>query len=170
MLNAAELENPWRASLSPRDQVKTRAARRPAPQLSRYTAAVFSLLAKKTRFADPALADHWPTIVGKEIAKICRPGRLTGGRTARTLEIIVANGAAAAQTQFQAGEIIDRVNRLLGPDTIARVSIRQSGGTHQKIKSAELKADIKAGDGPLSSLEEALIRMHESVTKRTEND
>jgi hypothetical protein len=99
-----------------------------APAVGRFTAAVFSDLAQKTKFVDPALAAAWPRILGDELAGLSRPGRLTGSKAGRTLEVVVPNGAAAARIQFESGRIREKVNDFLGPGVVARIAVRQAGG------------------------------------------
>ncbi|MFQ5562607.1 MAG: DciA family protein [Parvularculaceae bacterium] len=137
--------------------IRTRPARSGPPQISRYSATVLAALAKKTKFVDPALAANWPTIVGDEIARLCRPGRLTGQTGARTLEIIAPNGAAAAQAQLLTDEIIERANRFLGPGALTRIAIRQDGG-----RASSPSAIAK----PHPQLENALDRMRASMRER----
>lgn len=108
--------------------IRTRPARRAAPPVGRYTAAIFADLAEKTRFADPQLAARWGAIVGPEIAALCRPGRLTGAGAGRTLELVVRDGAAAARVEFEAEAIRRRLNDALGPGMIGRLSVRQKAG------------------------------------------
>lgn len=110
--------------------IRTRPARRAAPKLSRAGAAVFSALAGKTRFADPQLVAHWPSIAGAEIASLCRPGRIVGMRAGRTLEIVVKSGAEAAEAQMRADDIITRVNGYLGPNSVTRIAVRQISGAN----------------------------------------
>lgn len=109
---------------------QTKRARRGPPQIARASATVLANLARKTKYVDPALSDHWPTIAGKAIAALCRPGRITGrrggvGKTGRTLEVITPNGAAAAQLQMLADDLKSRVNRYLGPNSVTQIAIRQ---------------------------------------------
>lgn len=114
-----------------------------------------SKLARKTKFADPALSDHWPSIAGKEIAALCRPGRITGAPGARTLEVVAVSGAAAAQLQMQADALKTRVNRYLGPGGVARISLRQAAG-----------AKRAARDDPASPLGQALSSFRAAVNRR----
>lgn len=106
--------------------LRTRPARKAPPPVRRYAAGVFANLAKKTRFVDPALAADWAAIVGTEFAALCRPGKLTGGRIGRTLELVAPNGAAAARIRFESEAIRRKVNDCLGPGTVGRIAIRQS--------------------------------------------
>lgn len=163
MLNCAAEGKPLADALKAFDamrQIRTRPVRPGPPQLSRFSAAVLAALARKTKYVDPQLAANWPSVVGDEIARLCRPGRLTGGRGrggGRTLEIVAPNGAAAAQVQFVADTIVERANRLLGPGAVARIAIRQEGGRAGAAgKSAR----------PSVGLESALNRMQASLRRR----
>ncbi len=109
--------------------IKTRRIRRPPPNIGRAGAVVFSALAKKTKYAEPALSDHWPDIAGAKIAGLCRPGRITGRPPGRTLEIHAPSGAAAAQLQMQTDALKTAVNRYLGPNAIARIVVIQSASS-----------------------------------------
>ncbi|MFZ5616058.1 MAG: DciA family protein [Pseudomonadota bacterium] len=104
---------------------ETRAARSAAPALSRFSAQVLADLARKTRFVDPDLAANWPVLAGPEIARLCRPGRLTGGREGRTLEVVVPHGAAAASVEFASETLRRRLNDYFGPNAIARIAVIQ---------------------------------------------
>ena len=141
---------------------QTRPARRAPPRAGAAAAKVFAALAKKTKYADPELIGHWPTIVGAEAAHLCRPGRITGTRTGRTLEIFTATGAAAAETQMRADDIIVRVNRFLGPGAVARIVIRQSGGKAKEPAAAAAPEDPSPLGQALSSFRSAVARRNRS--------
>lgn len=120
---------------------RTRPARPAPPAIGRYAAKVFADLARQTRYVDPDLAAEWPRIVGRELALLCRPGRLTGGRIGRTLEILAATGAGATKVQFEAEAIRRRMNEVLGPGVVGRVIVRQTstlpaGGDGARLKTA----------------------------------
>lgn len=104
---------------------RTKPVRRAAPGISRAGLDILSRLAQKTRFADPALSEHWTTIVGRELAAQCRPGRITGRAGDGMLEVCAPSGAAAAFVQMQSDLLIDLVNRFAGPGTIRHLRIRQ---------------------------------------------
>lgn len=132
--------------------IKTRPARKAPPPVGRFTAAIFAELARKTRFVDPAIASRWPDLVGTEIAGLCRPGRLAGGGRGGTLEIVVADGAAAARVEFEAEAIRRRLNDALGPGAIGRLVVRQraSGAADDPRLAAALsrfRAAVKKRDG-----------------------
>lgn len=146
-------------------QGKTRARRSPPPRLGRLTAGVFANLAKKTNYIDPAIADHWLTIAGPEIAALCRPGRITGDRRARSLEVYAPSGAAGAQLQYLTDDLRQRVNNYLGPNAIARITVKQSasrsrgpGPNHDSKRAVSTEA---------SPLEGALASFRRSIGKKT---
>lgn len=149
---------------------QTRPARRAPPKIAAAGANVFAALAKKTKFADPELIGHWPTIAGKDLAALCRPGRITGMRAAgsRSLEVIAANGAAAAETQMRADELLTKVNRYLGPNAVVRIAVRQTNKTTPPAVAAPSGAR-KATD-EASPLGEALSSFRSAVARRNTND
>lgn len=126
---------------------KTKPVRRGPPKAARAAAAVFSRLAKTTSYADPGLSENWPTIAGSAVAALGRPGRVIGNGPGRTLEIIVRDGAAAAELQMRTGELIQAVNRYLGPDAVSRIAIRQRAGARREPQ--QHPADDN--DSPLAS-------------------
>lgn len=113
--------------MADRDAVRTKPARQAPPPIRRFAAAVLVDLARRTKFVDPALAAAWTKIVGPELAALCRPGRMTGGRAGRTLEVFAPHGAAAARVQVEAEAIRRAANEYLGPGVIARIAVRQAG-------------------------------------------
>ncbi len=116
-----------RPRLPHRPPVDTRPARRAPPAIRRYSSAVVAELAQKTRYVNPALAAEWSAIVGSELAGLCRPGRLSGGRIGRSLELICPSGAAAARVAFETEGVRRKVNMFLGPGAVGKISVRQSG-------------------------------------------
>jgi len=104
----------------------TRPARSAAPSFARFSAEVVEGLARKTRYVDPGLIARWCEIAGPELSRLCRPGRLTGGHTGRTLEVVVPHGAAAVSVEFAAETLRRRLNAYFGPEAIARIAIVQS--------------------------------------------
>lgn len=130
--------------------VKTRPARQAPPQVSRFTAPVFAELTRRTQYADPALIARWREIAGEEVAKLCRPGRIGGGRQGATFEVIAADAPAAARLQFEAEGLRRRLNDYLGPSRIGRVIV--------KVRAAP--------GGPDSALSAALSRFRQSFAAR----
>lgn len=141
-----------------RDRIDTRPARPAPPAIGRYGAKVFAHLARETRYADPALAENWPTLAGPELADLCRPGRLTGARGG-ALEVFVPHGAAAARVQFEAEALRRRVNEYLGPDRVGRIVVRQAGGPPLRAKSQSA-----TGVGGTSPLDGALSRFRGGIS------
>lgn len=107
--------------------MKTRPARPAPPAISGPVRAVFAGLARRTRFVDPDLGANWASIVGEDAAALCRPGRMTGGRADRTLEVVAANSAAAAKVRFASEDLRGRVNAFLGPGAVGRIAVRLNG-------------------------------------------
>lgn len=103
----------------------TKGQRLAAPGISRFAGGVLERLARKTRYVDPELAARWTSLAGPELSRLCRPGRLTGGRAGRTLEVIVPHGAAAASVEFASEALRRRLNDYFGPDAIARIAVVQ---------------------------------------------
>lgn len=147
---------------------RTKPARRAPPKLASACAAVFAALARKTKFADPELIGCWPTIAGADLAALCRPGRITGvqtgrGSKGRTLEVITANGAAAAETQMRADELLAKVNRYLGPNAVARIAVRQSNKAPERAaapRTASATDEASPLGDALSSFRSAVARRH----------
>ncbi len=103
----------------------TRGPRPAAPPLARFASALVADLARRTRFVDPDIAARWTELAGPEISRICRPGRLTGGPSGRTLEVIVPHGAAAASVEFAAETLKRRLNEYFGPNAVERIAVLQ---------------------------------------------
>lgn len=103
----------------------TRGPRPAASAFARFSTGVIEGLAQKTRFVDPELIGRWTALAGPELSRLCRPGRLTGGREGRTLEVIVPHGAAAASVEFASETLKKRLNDYFGPGAIARIAVLQ---------------------------------------------
>ena len=106
---------------------RTRPARSAPPAFARACAGVFKDLAQRTKFMDPALAERWPQLAGEKLARLCRPGRLTGRGIGRTLELYVPNGAAAALVEMERDGLISRLNAYMGPGAVGRIALIQTG-------------------------------------------
>ncbi len=124
---------------------ETRSVRAAAPALSRFSAGVLSDLARKTKFVDPDLIGHWPTLAGPELSRLCRPGRITGGREGRTLEVVVPHGAAAASVEFASETLRRRLNDYFGPNAIARIAIVQGPKSANSVPAAGLLSRFRTG-------------------------
>ncbi len=78
-------------------------------------------------FAVARLLTHWPEIVGDEVARVCRPQKVSWSQDGfgGTL-VILADGAHAPLIQMQAVRIRERVNACYGHAAIARIRIVQT--------------------------------------------
>lgn len=76
-------------------------------------------------FAAAEVLIRWPEIVGVDVASVCQPERLSGGRAGGTL-IIRAAGAAALELQHRAPQVIDRVNHYFGYPAVQRLKLIQA--------------------------------------------
>jgi hypothetical protein len=103
----------------------TRGPRAAAPPLARFSSSLIADLARRTRFVDPEIAARWTELAGPELSKLCRPGRLTGGGSGRTLEVIVPHGAAAASVEVAAETLRRRLNDYFGPEAIGQIAVLQ---------------------------------------------
>lgn len=131
----------------------TRAARGAAPVFARFSAGIVEDLARKTRYVAPDLIARWADLAGPELSRLCRPGRLTGGRMGgradgRTLEVIVPHGAAAASVEFAAETLKRRLNGYFGPDAIARIVVIQAAASQTGSRGPD--SGGKPGGGGLS--------------------
>jgi hypothetical protein len=119
--------------------------------VGRFTSAIFAGLAQRTKYVDPALASAWERIAGPELASLCRPGRLTGGRIGRTLEVVAPDGAAAARVQFEAEALRRRANDWLGPNAVGRVLVRQAGARQAHDRLGAILQRFRASVGAKKS-------------------
>lgn len=101
----------------------TRPAIKHAASVKGAGALMVARLAQKTRFADPALVAKWPALVGDDIAAMARPGRLSPGRSDRSLDVHVGDGAAATHIRFHESLIISRLAAYFGPGVVTRLKI-----------------------------------------------
>ncbi|MEM1395851.1 MAG: DUF721 domain-containing protein [Pseudomonadota bacterium] len=111
----------------PKPPKKTRSPREAASRAGTKVPLIVAQLAQKTRFVDPGLMMRWRSLVGDEVAAICRPGKLHGGKASKTLEVYVCDGAAAGIIQMRERAVIDNLNAYFGVNAIGRLLIRQTG-------------------------------------------
>lgn len=78
-------------------------------------------------FAVSRLVTHWSDVAGPEIARLCRPVRITYGKggLGATLTLL-ARGAAGPMVQAQLPAIRDRVNACYGYNAVAQIRITQT--------------------------------------------
>ncbi len=83
--------------------------------------------ASETRgFAVARLLTHWPEIVGRDIAAIAKPVKVSYGRGFGATLTLLTGGASAQILQMQVPRIIERVNACYGYAAIAKIRITQS--------------------------------------------
>ena len=161
MIRAMTTRQP-RSATSPYGLLKTRRARRAPPSVAKAGSAVFSRLAKKTKYVDPNLADDWLSIAGPEIAALCRPGRITGMPGARTLELHTESSAAALQLQGQTDDLLSRLDGYFGPGVVTRISFRQTAGRRRAGSHTPQAAESVQDSG----LQTALSSFRKAVARR----
>lgn len=84
--------------------------------------------AAKRGYALARLQALWAEIAGPEIAAVARPVRLATARgPAGGLMTLAVHGANAPQVQMLLPLIRERVNAALGPNTVGRIQLTQSG-------------------------------------------
>ena len=93
---------------------------------------VAALLPKLTKralgrhgFSSVGLIERWDSIVGGDLAGLCRPEKISfpvGKRDGGTLRIR-ADGGAALELQHLAPQIVERINGFLGYHAIARLKL-----------------------------------------------
>ncbi|MEM8985293.1 MAG: DUF721 domain-containing protein [Pseudomonadota bacterium] len=107
------------------DTVNTKSAVRCAPTVGLASGRIVGRLGKKFGFADPELLKKWPEIVGDVVAKLARPEKLARRGGAGVLTLRARHGAAAAQLQHVAPQILECVNRHYGYKAVASLKITQ---------------------------------------------
>jgi hypothetical protein len=70
-------------------------------------------------FADPTLVLRWPDIVGREVARVARPIRLTQDASGGVLTVL-SEPAAALFLQHESRMLCERINTYLGRETVAK--------------------------------------------------
>lgn len=114
-------------------RLRARPLRQPPKSIGRDIRRVTRKHLKGTGAPIVKLRDDWEKIVGTRLSKLCRPEKLTGAKTGRTLTLRVLP-AAAALVQHQSETIRQRVSVI-------------AGGTVTKLKL--LQGPLRANDRPL---------------------
>jgi len=81
-------------------------------------------------FADPTLVLHWEKIAGTEVARLCRPLRLSEGPHGGVLTLLAEPGAAVF-LQHETRPLCERINTYLGRGAVARLKFVQGALTHR---------------------------------------
>lgn len=162
---------------------RTRPVRRPPAAAGRRLDKLVASLDERFGKGPALLQARWREIVGEPLARRTEPVKLVKTRNGEgsALEIRV-DGPAATLIQHQAGEIISRVNMVMGAGAVAKLRIVQGpvrkaetaaiGARRRKppldaAAEAQLQAELAAApDGPLKS---ALVRLGREVLRRDPN-
>ncbi len=95
----------------------------------RPVAALLPKLTKKALgkhgFSSAGLIERWDSIVGADLAGLCRPEKLSfpvGKRDGGTLRVR-ADGGAALELQHLAPQIVERINGFLGYRAVAQLKL-----------------------------------------------
>lgn len=77
-------------------------------------------------FSVMRLLTHWPEIVGEDLARLSRPGKVSRGTGFGATLTLVCTGAAAPLVQMQTRRIVDKVNACYGYAAIAQIRVVQT--------------------------------------------
>lgn len=77
-------------------------------------------------FSMMRLLTHWAEIVGEDLARVSRPGKVAYGKGMGATLTLVCSGAAAPLVQMQAERIRTKVNACYGYAAVSRVRIAQT--------------------------------------------
>ena len=137
--------------------------------------ALVSPIAKRQGFAMVNLMQAWPEIIGSELARQCRPQRLTRGPEGRdgTLHLGVS-GPLALELQHLTPQLLERINAHYGYRAVARIALHQTAPLKQPTrrrtppaqpKSLETPADLAARAAAIDDpdLRQALLDLGRSV-------
>ncbi len=100
------------------------------------------LAAGRYGFAAADLLSRWPEAAGEAFAGLCRPVRVTYGRSrglGATL-LVEARGAHAPEIEMQAPVLLERINAFYGYRAISRLKVTQAGGAGGAAGFAERQA------------------------------
>lgn len=78
-------------------------------------------------FAVSRLLTQWPEIAGADIARACRPVKISYGKGAMGATLtLLTTGAAAPLLQMQLPQLRERVNACYGYSAISRITLTQT--------------------------------------------
>ncbi len=66
----------------------------------------------------------WPQLLGKDLANEARAEKLAGG----TLWVSTTSTALAHQLHLEAGQLLERLNAMIGAPVVREIRFRQGGG------------------------------------------
>ncbi|MGC6512782.1 MAG: DUF721 domain-containing protein [Parvibaculales bacterium] len=103
-------------------------AGRGTPHINRFLWKIAKPAMRRRGFSDQTLIEHWPTIVGDNLAALSQPVRLSrkgmreGDGAVLTVKV---EGAMALEIQHLAPQIIERLNGYYGYPAIGKLNIVQ---------------------------------------------
>lgn len=80
-------------------------------------------------FAVARLLTHWPEIVGEDLARLCRPVRMSHGTGMGATLVLLTTGPHAPMLEMRAPAIREAVNACFGYHAVARISLTQTAAT-----------------------------------------
>lgn len=136
-------------------------------RVSASARAPLSLAASRYGFAAADLLSRWPEAAGEAFAGVCRPVRVSYGRSrglGATL-LVETEGAHAIEVEMQAPLLIERVNAFYGYRAISRLKVTQTGGGAAAPGFAEGQAPW-AGPGTAAAADPRARARAESAAER----
>ncbi len=154
---------------------------RRAQRIDQMVAPIARPVLKKFGFHELHIFEHWPEIVGPDVAQDCMPLKLSRGRgrdNSATLTIRVA-GYRSLELQHMLPQIRDRLNRFLGAAVIHRIRLVQGpmprdfatdGPLEMPLSQAESQGISEAASGIEDDrLRHAIQRLGEGVRRRSKS-
>ena len=155
-------------------RMRAKPVRRPPPRLGHDVRKLLRKHAKAGTTSISKLKDDWQSLVGEEIAKFCRPEKLTGSKAARTL-VLRVHPAAATRIQHESETIRQRVSVAAG-GTVTKLKLIQGDlGTSKaralhktRALSGDERAALQKGTDGIENpkLRAALLALGEAVITR----
>ncbi len=130
---------------------------------------------KRRGFRDVQIMDHWPVIVGRQLATMTMPERLVRRSENETVLVVRVDGAMALEIQHLSPQILDRINQYYGPATVTRMQIiqgplpRSFHGVYPRpseLRPLTQRADAALEDFPRGNLRDALARLGGRILHR----
>lgn len=91
-----------------------------------YAAPTLKRAFAKRGFAQARILTEWSLVAGQGLADVCRPERVSRGKSGFGGTLVLATlGAYALEIQHQEPQIVERINRYYGYKAVSKLSIRQ---------------------------------------------
>lgn len=101
-------------------------------------------IAGQRGFAVARLLTHWPDIVGEDVAKLCKPIKMSHRQKIGATLVLLTSGPYAPMIEMQLPAIREKVNACFGYNAVSRITITQTAATGF--------ADGRADFGPATAL------------------